>query len=221
MNNFALSDISDLDVKHEKANDKEVLTFSKKPEVDPFISSSLPDSWKEETKPDIDEQKLRKKLNITEPLDDDEDSHNNILFISDSSMPIFNLAEFEKVVEYNKDLFQNIPLDQVFQKTRYVWCNIKNQDCRYYLAKNLSKNKYNILLVYEVDKKQSWLKEVQDAFPDSIAINKNKLIAIDSFNPSHFVSEALSGLIKLSKPTKSVYSFLKLCLCSKKKTTKF
>lgn len=218
--NFALSDISDLSIQHVKEDEKESLVFTKKPEIkesisgNPFHTDVVPESW---LKPELDDKKIRKQLNISEPLDDDELDTSNICFISDSSMPIFNLAEFEKVVEYKKDLFQNVSITTVFERCKYLWFNIKNSDCRYYLSKNLSKSKYNILLVYEADKKANWIKEIQGVFPEAITINKQKLIAIDSFSPDDFIASTLSAIVKISKPTKSLFNMLKMCVCSSKK----
>lgn len=224
---FHLSDVSDLEIKHTISpdNKQEALIFTKKPEVDPFLSSSLPDSWKEDLKaPDLDEKKLRKTLNITEPdpTDDDDIDTSNICFISDCNKPDdLTLQEFQHIVEFKKDLFQNVSIEMVFQKCKYLWFNIKNSDARFYLSKNLSKSKYNILLVYEIDKKQNWIKEIQESFPDAITIKKDKLVMIDSFNAEHFIADTLSAITKISKPTKSLFNMLKMCICSKKKTTKF
>lgn len=215
------SDISDLEIKHTISpdNKQEALIFTKKPEQDPFMSSAVPENWKEDVKQDLDEKKVRKALNISEPYpdQDDEIDTSNILFIADSEKPDFNLTEFIHVVSYSKDTFQNIPLDQVFLKAKYIWFNIKDSQARYYLSQNLKKNKYNILIVYEGSKTQSWIKELSEFVPEAVTINKQKLVMIDSFSPDHFIEKTLSAIVKISKPTKSLFNMLKMCVCSSKK----
>lgn len=177
-------------------------------ETDPFEQDDI-----------FNENKKDTKEITTVNIDDDETDNSNILFISDCSKPEFKLESFVSTVEYEKFLFANRTIEEIFEQCKYLWLNINNKDGRLWLQKNLKKCSYNISLVYS-DKDQKWIKDVENYLTKikctcCSKISLNKLMKVNTFNEEQFVSDIMQTAITLSKPTFKIVNFLKGCLFSK------
>lgn len=211
----SLSDIDDLLIRS-KQDEKEVVFKKQVSNPIPIPTSQLVDDVDDNIFNDIKDVKQSPTVE-----DDDETDNSNILFISDTSRPDFKLENFQHTVEYEKFLFANRTIEQIFEQCKYLWLNINNKDGRVWLGKNLKKCHYNISLVY-TDKEQKWIKDIE-AYLTKIKcsccskISLNKLMKVQSFNEEEFIGNIMQTAVSLSKPTFKIVNFLKGCLCSKKK----
>lgn len=141
----------------------------------------------------------------------------NLLIIADCDKPDLKIQNFEHMNEFSYALFQNIDIKTIFQKTKFLWLNLKHKEAREWLSKNLKHNPYNISIVYEKDKNDDWLVQINDFLAKKkqkpVIISLAKLKKIDGLNAEELLHNLFDLALKLKKPTSKAYKVLKFFCC--------
>jgi hypothetical protein len=132
---------------------------------------------KEEKHSSPDEQEVTIDVSDLDPVE----KYKCVLFISDTGMNKKvkeQLREFKNVREFNVTQFANRDLDDLYDNhgIEYVWANIKDKNCREWIAKQLpKKSKYfTCISVYSHTKTAKWLKDVDGFVSHSCKLKKLK-----------------------------------------------
>lgn len=203
-----LNDISDLVIKQPDCKTEHI--FTKKESKEGKHHQPVPTNVDDVVDIDIGD--------ISDPIDDDDvKDSTNILFISDLDKPTeLKLEMFQHTIDFRKDLFINKSIKNIFENARYIWCNVRNSDCRSWISKNLKNTPYNVSIIYS-NKNGKWIEQIQSIVPKAVKISYKKLKKVDGFNEREFVRDVMSNIVALKKPAMNIKHFISDCFCGSSK----
>jgi hypothetical protein len=159
--------------------------------------TELPPEEEEEVKIDFDVQSIIESLG-----DDNEDSWESVLFITDYDLSPdirLKLERHIKITTYDEKLFLNRSLAYMYQQNiKNIWVNISDDSARKYISKNITKTpKYKVVLSYEKSKSK-WVEQLSK-FAD-LTLQKKDIAEASYLNIAELFSELKDSAFAISKP---------------------
>lgn len=142
------------------------------------------------------DEKMSDEILIDED-DSDEDKFRHILFVSDCKLiPSIRqqLDDYRNIKEYDRETFTNRScFDLHDKKIEHIWVNLSDKHARYWISKNILKNKiYTSVCVYSGDKRSKWIEDVKKHC--EIIIKARDLGKLKSLTFGEFQDNISSGL---------------------------